>query len=169
MVRPDERSRDRSRLIEPAGASPARTGTGPSASRPPARREIDVAEAGRQEPLRREQERGPQHHVKPAASTEEQCGSRAQHVRVKATLAERKSGAATTASPAGVWGAARAQGSMRNRRDPSALPASGQGGAYKPMVKSRVCAAGVRGDRSTGEGDDEQRCRREGSLRMRVP
>ena len=136
MVRPDERP-SRSSPIEPAGASPARTRTGPSASRPPARREIAVAEAGRQEPLRREQERGPQHQVKPAASTEEQCGSRAAHVTAKATLAVRKSGAATTASPAGVEGAARAQGSMGNRRDPSAWPTSGRSDAYKPKVKSR--------------------------------
>jgi hypothetical protein len=96
-----------------------------------------VAEAGRQEPFRREQERGPQHQVKPAASTQKQCGSRAEHVAAKATLAVRKSEATPAASPAGVWGAARAQGSMRNRRDPSAQPVSGQGGAYKPKVKSR--------------------------------
>jgi hypothetical protein len=96
-----------------------------------------VAEAGRRKPLRREQERGPQHQVKPAASTEEQCGSRAEHVAAKATFAVRKSEATPAVSPAGVRGAARAQGSMRNRRDPSARPTSGQGGAYKPMVKSR--------------------------------
>jgi len=136
MVRPDERSSHRSRYTEPAGASPARTGIGPSGSRPPARGEIAVAEAGRRKPLRREQERGPQHQVKPAASTEEQCGSRAKHVRAKATHAVEKSGAAPTARPAGVEGAARAQGSVWNRRDPSARPTSGQGGAYKPMVKS---------------------------------
>src|SRR5881397_4252830 len=136
MVRPDERLR-RSSLIEPAGASPARTGTGPSASRPPARREIDVAEAGCRKPLRREQERGPQHQVKPAASTDEQCGSRAAHVTAKATLAMQKSGATPIASPAGVRGAARAQGSVWNRRDPSARPASGQSGAYKLKAKSR--------------------------------
>ena len=59
------------------------------------------------------------------------------HVGAKATLADRKSGSTTTASPAGVWGAARAQGSAWNRRDPSAWPPSGQGGAYKPKVKSR--------------------------------
>ena len=81
--------------------------------------------------------RGPQHQVKPAASTEEQCGSRAEHVAAKATLAVRKSEVAPIASPAGVWGAARAQGSVWNRRDPSAQPRSGQSGAYKPTVKSR--------------------------------
>lgn len=36
----------------------------------------------------------------------------------------------------GVWGAAREQGSERNRRDPSALPSSRQGAPYKPKVKS---------------------------------
>ena len=137
MVRPDERSRDRSRYTEPAGASPARTGVGPSGSRPAARGEIRVAEAGCRKPLRREQERGPQHQVKPAASTDEQCGSRAEHVAAKATFAVRKSEVAPAASPAGVKGAARAQGSVWNRRDPSARPTSGQSGAYKPMVKSR--------------------------------
>ena len=136
MARPDERSTDRSRYTEPAGASPARTGIGPSGSRPPARGEIAVAEAGRRKPLRREQERGPQHHVKPAASTEEQCGSRAEHVAAKAMLAVQKSEAAPIASPAGVWGAARAQGSVWNRRDPSARPLSGRSGSYKPMAKS---------------------------------
>jgi hypothetical protein len=136
MVRPDERSSDRSRYTEPAGVSPARTGVGPSGSRPPARGEIAVAEAGRRKPLRREQEHGPQHQVKPAASTEEQCGSRAEHVAAKAMLAVRKSEAAPAASPAGVWGAARAQGSVWNRRDPSARPPSGQDGSHKPTVKS---------------------------------
>jgi len=137
MVRPDERPGGRFRYTEPAGVSPARTGIGPSGSRPPARGEIAVAEAGRRKPLRREQERGPQHQVKPAASTQLQRGSRAEHVAAKAMFAVRKSGAATTASPAGVWGAARAQGSVWNRRDPSARLRSGQGGAYKPKVKSR--------------------------------
>ena len=135
-MRPEERPR-RSSHIEPAGASPARTGIGPSGSRPPARGEIAVAEAGRRKPLRREQERGPQHQVKPAASTHSQCGSRAEHVAAKVTLAVRKSEAAPATSPAGVWGAARAQGSVWNRRDPSVRPASGQSGAYKPKVKSR--------------------------------
>ena len=38
--------------------------------------------------------------------------------------------------PSGVWGVARAYGLVRNRRDPSAWPASGKDRAYKPMVKS---------------------------------
>ena len=96
-----------------------------------------MAEAGRRKPLRREQERGPQHQVKPAASTDSQCGSRAEHFTAKAMFAVRRSEAAPAASPAGVWGAARAQGSVWNRRDPSAWPWSGYSDAYKPKVKSR--------------------------------
>src|SRR5439155_7970628 len=137
MVRPVERPRGRSRYTEPAGESPARTRTGPSASRPPERREIAMTEARRQKPLRREQERGPQHQVKPAASTDSQCRSRAEHFTVKAMFAVRKSEATPAASPAGVWGAARVQGSVWNRRGPSAQPTSGQSGAYKPKAKSR--------------------------------
>ena len=56
---------------------------------------------------------------------------------MKATFAGRESGAAPAASPAGAWGAARAQGSVWNRRGPSARPTSGRSGAYKPKVKSR--------------------------------
>ena len=145
MVRPDERSSDRSRYTEPAGVSPARTGIGPSGSRPPGRGEIAVAEAGRRKPLRREQERGPQHQVKPAASTEEQCRSRAEHVAAKAMFAVRESEAIPVASPAGVWGAARAQDSVWTRRDPSARPASGQGGSYKPNVRDEGKCEGMAG------------------------
>jgi len=36
----------------------------------------------------------------------------------------------------GVGGAARVQGEVRNTRDPSAQPVSGQGGSYKPKAKS---------------------------------
>src|SRR5438046_797826 len=137
MSRPDERSRDRSRYTEPVGANPTQTSTGTSGSRPPGRREISAAEAGRRKPLRREQVCGPQHHVKPAASTDEQCGSRAEHAAAKATSAKGKSGVPPVAGSAGVRGAARTQGSVWNRRDPSAWPTSGQSGAYKPKVKSR--------------------------------
>jgi hypothetical protein len=38
--------------------------------------------------------------------------------------------------PPGVWRAARAHSLGRNRRDPSAWPASGKDRWYKPMVKS---------------------------------
>jgi len=170
MVRPEESdhrclslARFGSRCIEPAGGSPVPVGTGAPGSRPQAGGEILLARAGCHKPLRREQARGPQLKVNAAASTEEQWESRAAHVTAKATshgpVPERPWGLP------GVWAAARVQGSMRNRRGPSAWPGSGQGVSYKPKVKSSRRAAGVRGDRSTGEADATQRRRREGSLR----
>ena len=42
----------------------------------------------------------------------------------------------SSAGPSGVWGAARAHSLVRNRRGPSARPASGKDQGYKPMVKS---------------------------------
>ena len=94
------------------------------------------AVAGRQEPQWREQAHGPQHQVKPAASSEKQWERRAAHVTVKATSAAIVSG--WVVELLGVWGAARAHGSVGNRRDPSAPPWSGQGRSYKPMAKSSV-------------------------------
>ena len=122
----------------PAGASPVRVGDTAPGSRPQARGEIPAARAGRQKPARRsdacngEQVRGPQHQVKPAAATDEQCERRAEHVTAKATPSARAEGLAR------VWGAAREQGASRNRRGPSAPPSSGQDRAYKPKAKSRV-------------------------------
>ena len=87
-----------------------------------------------QQPCGGEQARGPQHEVKPAASTEQQSESRAAHVTAKATsialVLER------AIDLGGVWGAARVQGWMRNTRDPSALQQSGQSCSYKPKAKS---------------------------------
>jgi len=81
-----------------------------------------------------EQTRGPQHQVKPAASTEKQSGGRAAHVTAKATpgTAEPKA----MLGRGGVWGAARVSGGARNTRDPSAQLQSRQGGSYKPRAKS---------------------------------
>jgi RNA-directed DNA polymerase len=72
--------------------------------------------------------------VKPAASSEEQSESRAEHVAAKAMRTVRETGRA--GSLGGVWGAARAEGTERNARDPSARPTSGEGRPYKPKVKS---------------------------------
>jgi len=170
MVRPDEPVRRclslagaGSRCNEPAGGSPVPVGAGAPGSRPRAGGEILPARAGRREPLRRERARGPQRHVNAAASTDTQWESRAAHVTAKATsrgpAPERPRGLP------GVGAVARAQGSLRNRRGPSARSLSGQGGSYKPRAKSSRRAAGVRGDRSTGEAGATQRRRREGSLR----
>ncbi len=98
--------------------------------------ERSKATAGRQEPLRREQERGPQHEVNPAASSDSQGESRVGHVTAKATSVARRSGGGSAADLSGVWGAARAQGSVGNRRGPSAQPASGKGRSYKPSAKA---------------------------------
>jgi len=142
MVRPDDESQlglpfvglGPSGFIEPAGASPVPAGVGAPGSGPPASGEIPVVEAGCREPLRRERVRGPQHQVNVAASSDEQSGGRAAHVTAKAIpdalVPKRASG------PGGVGAAARVQGSLRNRRDPSASPSSGQGTPYMPKVKS---------------------------------
>jgi hypothetical protein len=144
MVRPDEADRRApvggeaaaSRCTVPAGASPVRVGAGAPGSRSQARGEILAAQAGRREPLRREQERGPQHQVKPAASSDKQWRSRAAHVTAKAISDAQESGEESAAGPLGVRGAARVQGAMRNRGDPSARPVSGQGDSNKPKAKS---------------------------------
>jgi retron-type reverse transcriptase len=120
----------------PAGASPVPVSVGAPGSRPQARGEIPVSRAGRREPLRREQERGPQHEVNPAASKEKQCESRADHVAAKAMLGAPGSGQIRASSLAGVGGAARVQGEERNTRDPSALPSSRPSASYKPKAKS---------------------------------
>ena len=118
----------------PAGASPVSVSAGAPSSRSQASGEILVAQAGCQKPLRREPARGPQHHVKPAASTEEQSGSRAAHVTAKAMLVALDPERAM--SPGGVWGAARVHGHEWNSRGPSAWPWSGQSASYKPKAKS---------------------------------
>ena len=61
--------------IKPAGASPVQEGNGAPGSRPQFRIERSGTTAGRQEPLRREQEFGPQHKVKPAASSDLRAAS----------------------------------------------------------------------------------------------
>jgi RNA-directed DNA polymerase len=95
-----------------------------------------VAQAGCQEPLRREPVRGPQHEVKLAASSDLQPERRAGHFAVKTTSCAPQSGDARAQELGGVRSAARGQGAERNTRDPSARPVSGARGSYKPPVKS---------------------------------
>jgi hypothetical protein len=125
----------------PAGESPVSVRAGAPSSRPQASGGDPVVQAGCRKPVRRrepcggEQARGPQHQVKPAASTEEQSGSRAAHVTAKATF-----GAGRVPEPAsgpgGVRGAARGQGDVRNTRGPSRRPSSRRARPYKPKAKS---------------------------------
>ena len=72
--------------------------------------------------------------MKPAASSQEQSGSRAEHIAAKATQRAGKSGYAR--SPGGVEGAARAEGAVWNTRGPSAQPTSGKDRPYKPSAKA---------------------------------
>ncbi len=122
------------------GDKPSPVSAGAPGSRFQARGEIPVSRAGRQKPDGRrkpshgKQARGPQHEVKPAASSQTQSESRAAHFTAKAT----------SVAPApervidlgGVLGAARVQGEARNTRGPSSQPKSGRGGSYKPKAKS---------------------------------
>lgn len=123
-----------------AGVSPVPVGRDAPGSRLPVRGEIRGAEAERQKPRRRrqpctgEQARGPQHEVKPAASTQSQSEGRAAHVTAKATPVARERPRA--AGLGGVRGAARVQGSSGNTRDPSARPWSRQGGSSESKTKS---------------------------------
>ena len=76
------------------------------------------------------------------------------------------------AGPSGVWRAARVHGLGRNRRDPSAWPASGKDRWYKPMVKSGggqresegavVPLIGVHDNAPGGKGPHFDRAFREG-------
>jgi len=139
VVRRDEvdRSLSTSRCSFPAGGSPVSVSAGAPSSRPQVPSESSVAQAGCHKPLRREPARGPQHQVKPAASTDSQSESRADHVAAKAMSAASRSGDAHAAGLGGVGGAARVHGDERNTRGPSARPGSGQRGSYKPTAKSR--------------------------------
>ena len=142
MVRREEAERtskgesEVSSCTSPTGESPVPVSAGAPGSRSAVRAEMPEAEAGRQEPLRREQERGPQHEVKPAASTELQGESRAAHVTAKATSRTPRSGGTRVRGLSGVGSAARVEGEVRNTRDPSARSLSRQGGSYKPKAKS---------------------------------
>jgi retron-type reverse transcriptase len=127
-----------SRRSLPAGASPASVSAGAPSSRPQTCGESRAGQAGCHEPLRREPARGPQHHVKPAASTHSQSESRAAHVTAKAMSTALQSGDAHVVGLGGVQGAARVHGGERNTRGPSARPLSRQHGSYKPAAKASV-------------------------------
>jgi hypothetical protein len=123
----------------PTGESPVPVGVGAPGSRPQVVEGDLLARAGcgksvnRRMPLSGEQARGPQHEVKPAASTDLQAAGRAAHVTAKATSPAQDPKRAGGCG--GVRGAARVQGHVRNVRGPSAQPESGQAGSYKPKAK----------------------------------
>jgi len=123
----------------PTGENPVPVSVGAPGSRPQVVEGDLCVRAGcqesvnRREPLSGEQARGPQHEVKPAASTELQPAGRAAHVTAKAISPERDP--KRCGDCGGVWGAARVQGHVRNVRGPSVRPLSGQAGSYKPKAK----------------------------------
>ena len=124
--------------IVPAGESPVRVIAGEPGSRPAPEVERPTGEAWCQKPsaakaVHGEQLRGPQHQVKPAASTEKQSESRAAHVTAKATSSIRESG--WMGPLGGVQGAAREEGTMRNTRGPSATWVKPQSCPNKPSAK----------------------------------
>ena len=141
-TRPTGRGAFNVRCTSPAGERSASVSVGAPGSRPQVMKGDLHAQAGCRKPARRrepcngEQARGPQHEVKPAASTEEQSGGRADHVTAKATPAARAPKHAVGLG--GVWGAARVQGGVRNTGGPSAQPQSRQDGSYKPKAKASV-------------------------------
>jgi len=146
MVRPDRTDptlRVGSRCIGLTGGSPVAASAGAPRSRPRASGETSPSEWGVRSPRRVVRRGG---------------GERVRRPSVKRTLQPReintrKVGLAEplmswrrqqTASAAGWMQDARGVGrracghsSMRNRRDPSRRPASGEGAAYKPTVKGR--------------------------------
>src|SRR5215213_914833 len=123
-----------------AGDSPVPVSAEAPGSRSQARGEICASQAGcrkpvkRQKPFSGEQARGPQHEVKPAASTDLQSESRAAHFTAKATSNAPVSERAFDLG--GVLGAARVQRGVRNTRGPSLLLMSQRGDSYKPTAKS---------------------------------
>src|ERR1700689_4975640 len=124
----------------PAGVSPAPVSIGAPGSRPRVWKGDLLTQAGYQKsvrwhvPLSGERTRGPQHEVKPAASTDSQPGGRADHAAAKATRDSRVP--KLDSCSGGVWGAARVSGEAWNTRDPSVRPASWQGDSYKPKAKA---------------------------------
>jgi len=108
----------------PTGERPVPAGAGASGGWPQVLEGDLRARAGCQKPVRRrvprsgEQACGPQHEVKPAASTDLQPAGRAAHLTAKAAALAREPKRAGGCG--GVWGAARVQGQGWNVRGPSA-------------------------------------------------
>ena len=167
MVRPED-ERDPSVEVEgngssgrgdPAGESPAPVSVGAPGSRLPAAIERSMTEAQRQEPrVAGKQARGPQpSQVNVAASSEYQPKgvreSRAGHVAAKATDSESDPNMESLDLP-GVWTAARAQGSTRNRRAPTRTSRSEESTRISAERETAASREGVRGDHSTDEVAD---------------
>jgi hypothetical protein len=130
MVRPES-------CVRLAGGSPVRVSAEAPGSRPWVGGEIPLPEQGVKSLERREQDRGPQHEVKLAASSDYQpkgaWEGRAGHVAAKATDSGLES--ERPLDLPGVGSAGRDESQARNRRDPTRWPTLGEGGPYKPSAK----------------------------------
>lgn len=181
-MRPDEADRGSSLpkvascRTDPAGESPAQVIAGEPGSRPPASGEIPVSEARCQRPrvrkLPRGQRSGPQRVVNAEqASSDSQpkgvrergsnsprvapqgASGRAAHFTAKATDSALHPDGALELP--GVLAAARFEGSVLNRRDPTRRLTSSEATRIRPTAESEACREGVRGGRSTDEGGDK--------------
>ena len=168
MVRPDETGRgsrspeSASRRIDPAGESPAQVIAGEPGSRPPAPREIPVAEARCRKPRVRKLPRGQRSGLQRVVNAEQASsdrqpkgvwGSHPAHVTAMAMHTAQVPDRAV--GPSGVLAAAHSDGSMRNRRDPTRQPTSGDATRIRSTTENAECREGVRGVRSTDEGGEK--------------
>lgn len=144
MVRPERRAPrgGNSCCVELAGASPAAVSAGAPRSRPRAARETEPSERGVESPQAAvrlpggEQIRRPSEErtLQPRDINSRKDGLAEPLIsRRRQQTASGRTGAMQDAR--GVWRRACGDSSMRNRRDPSRRPASGEGGCYKPKVK----------------------------------
>ncbi len=145
MVRPDESTERRvcrgSRCIELAGESPAAVSAGAPRSRPRATRETSASEWGVKSPqgavrfLGGEQVRRPSmtRTLQPRDIDTRKVGLAEPLMSRRRQQTASRAGAMQDAR--GVWRRACGHSSVRNRRDPSRRPTSGEGDPYKPKVK----------------------------------
>ena len=148
MVRPES-------CTFPAGESPVRVSAGAPGSRHQSSGEIPGAErcvesllGGSGEAGRNLMNAAASSHYQPKGVRE----GRAAHVTAKATHSA--PGPERALGLPGVWAAARFEGAVRNRRDPTRRPTSGKDRAYKAGAEVARSREGVRGVRSTGEGGE---------------
>ena len=167
MVRPDEHTRVTERSVErvssgcivTAGESPAPVSAEAPGSRPHGQRASAGSRAGCQKPVQGDRERsgGPQRevNVEQASSNYQPKGEwerRADHVAAKAMHSARESEHALGLP--GVLAAARREGTMRNRREPTRRSTLDEAGGISAERESPSCRAAVRGGHSTAEGVD---------------
>src|SRR3990172_9154974 len=150
MVRPES-------CTVPAGGSPVRVSAGAPGSRHQPSGEILRAERGVESLEAGGSKEAGRNRVNAAASSDYQPKGvregRTGHVAAKAMHSvldpER------TLGLPGVWAAARFEGGVRNRRDPTRQPTSGKDRVYKAGAEVARSREGVRGVHSTWEGGEK--------------